>query len=231
VDASSHPLILVIISANTEWCFVKDYLNPPLLNPSPYGEWFSLHIKNKDFIFFQGGWGKISAAASTQFALSTWAPETVINLGTCGGFAGTSIRKGDLILAESTLVYDIVEQMGDPEQAIQAYTTQLDLSWISIPTGLKLKKTRLISADRDILPKQIPDLINKYNAVAADWESGAIAWVCQKNHIRCLIIRGVTDLVNDQNGEAYGQFDVFVEGTRQVMSPLLDHLPDFTNNL
>jgi adenosylhomocysteine nucleosidase len=224
---SNNRPILVIISANTEWHYVKTHFNAPEVNSSPYGEWFIEAIENNRYIFFQGGWGKISAAASAQYAITTWAPEIVVNLGTCGGFADTSICKGDLILADSTLVYDIVEQMGDPEQAIQVYTTKMDLEWLHIPTGLPLKKTRLISADRDIIPSQVPELIQKYSAVAADWESGAIAWVCQKNQVHCLILRGVTDLVNNCEGEAYGQFDVFIEGTRQVMAPLLEHLPDW----
>ena len=222
-------MILVIISANTEWRFVKAHLNPVELNPSPFGEWFIADYPQKRFLFFQGGWGKISAAASAQYAISTWSPEIVVNLGTCGGFTGTSIRKGNLILADSTLVYDIIEQMGNPAEAIQAYATQMDLAWVNIPPGLKVIKTRLISADRDIIPSQVAELIEKYDAVAADWESGAIAWVCQKNQTRCLILRGVTDLVNNHEGEAYGQFDVFVEGTAQVMAPLLDSLPDWFN--
>ena len=50
-------------------------------------------------------------------------------------------------------------------------------------------------------------LIEKYNAVAADWESGAIAWVAKKNNTRVLILRGVSDLVDDSGGEAYGNLD------------------------
>ena len=225
------PSILVIISASTEWQFVKNHLNPAGLKNAPLGEWFTSSIQQKEFIFFHGGWGKISAAASAQYAISTWNPQIVVNLGTCGGFSGTSIRKGDLILADSTLVYDIVEQMGDPEQAILAYATAIDLSWIHIPPDLPVKKCRLLSADRDIIPAQVSELVQKYGAVAADWESGAIAWVCQKNSVRCLIIRGVTDLVDSLSGEAYGHFDVFADGTRLVMAPLLEHLPDWFQDL
>lgn len=219
--------IVVIISAHTEWRFAKNHLTPTQIFYSPYGEWFRYQLHEQSYIFFQGGWGKISAAASAQYAISLWNPDIVVNLGTCGGFSGTSIHKGDLILADSTLVYDILEQMGDPQEAIQAYATVLDLSWVKIPPVLNVKKLRLISADRDIIPSEIPDLIQKYAAVAADWESGAIAWVCKHNHVKCLILRGVSDLVDTQKGEAYDQFNLFIEGTRQVMIPLLDHLSEW----
>ena len=47
-------------------------------------------------VFFQGGWGKISAAASTQHVIDRWHPALIINLGTCGGFKG-HIEKGMFI--------------------------------------------------------------------------------------------------------------------------------------
>jgi adenosylhomocysteine nucleosidase len=50
-------------------------------------------------IFLHGGWGKVSAAASTQFAIYTWHPRIVINLGTCGGFEG-EIARGEIILVD-----------------------------------------------------------------------------------------------------------------------------------
>ena len=68
-------------------------------------------------------------------------------------------------------------------------------------------------------------MIEKFNAEAADWESGAIAWVSRKNKVRCLILRGVTDLVGAGGGEAYGKIEVFHENTRLVMKRLVGMLP------
>jgi vancomycin resistance protein YoaR len=89
----------------------------------------------------------------------------------------------------------------------------------------------LVSADRDILTGDIPGLVEKYGAVAADWESGAIAWVAQKNGLRCLILRGVTDLVGATGGEAYGNIQVFHENTRMVMKTLIEQLPDWLKDI
>ncbi|GEM_PF-6707152 len=41
----------------------------------------------------------------------------------------------------------------------------------------------LLSANRDILLHEVPSLIKNYHAVAADWESGAIAWAAQFNQV------------------------------------------------
>jgi len=175
-------------------------------------------------LFFHGGWGKISAAASAQYAIDRWQPTLLINLGTCGGFAGT-IERGTIILAERTMVYDIIEQMFDAEEAIDFYTTVLDLSWLGEPYPHAVYRGLLLSADRDIISAEVPTLRDRYQAVVADWESGAIAWVGGRNATRCLILRGITDLVGQEGGEAYqGNAQVFVDNTRVVMEFLTEHL-------
>ena len=55
-----------------------------------------------------------AAAASAQYALDRWHPAALINLGTCGGIAGR-VERFATILATKTVVYDIVEQMGDAQ--------------------------------------------------------------------------------------------------------------------
>ena len=223
--------ICILISANTEWKVVLDLLGISRVQSSSLGDWFTLDVKLNDRVepvmFFHGGWGKVAAAASTQYVLDTWSPVLLVNLGTCGGFAG-KVGKSEIVLAERTLIYDIVEQMGDAGEAIAHYTTEIDLSWLGMDYPHPVHRTLLISADRDIVAADTEGLIRQYDAIAADWESGAIAWVAARAGVRCLILRGVTDLVSSDSGEAYaGNSHVFVEGTRSVMSRLLDALPQW----
>lgn len=63
--------------------------------------------------------------------------------------------------------------------------------------------------------------------MAGDWESGAIAWVAARNGVRCLILRGVTDLVSEEGGEAYGNPALFTAAAREVMRELFDSLPQW----
>jgi adenosylhomocysteine nucleosidase len=83
----------------------------------------------------------------------------------------------------------------------------------------------LLSADRDIVAGEVAGLRGRFGAIAADWESGAIAHVAARNGARCLILRGVTDLVNHETGEAYGRPELFVARTEEMMARLLDSLP------
>ena len=224
---TTHPIV-VLISAGAEWRVVRQQF--PNVNPqsSPYGEWFTVDLpvgeQTVSVVFLQGGWGKIASAASAQYAIDKYQPALLVNLGTCGGFTG-QIEVGDIILANRTLVYDIIEQMGDPAQAIAHYNVKSDLSWLVEPLPLPVIQALLVSADRDLVAKEIPHLQSEYGAIAGDWESGAIAWVAARNQIRCLILRGVSDLVSIEGGEAYGRIDLFRHRTITIMTRLLDSLP------
>jgi adenosylhomocysteine nucleosidase len=225
----SKPRIVVLISAGAEWRAVCALL--PQIEPqsSPLGEWFvtdlDLSERREPVVFFHGGWGKIAAAASAQYVIDRWSPALLVNLGTCGGFE-SEIERGDIILVERTIVYDIVEQMTDPQAAIAHYTTDLDLSWLGERYPQPVRRTLLVSADRDLIVEDIPQLKAQYGAAAGDWESGAIAWVATQNDTRCLILRGVTDLVGASGGEAYnGNKHVYHENARAVMEQLVRALP------
>jgi adenosylhomocysteine nucleosidase len=76
-----------------------------------------------------------------------------------------------------------------------------------------------------LLAEDIPSLKLHYGAVAGDWESGAIAFVAARNQTRCLILRGVTDLVGASGGEAYGNIQLFKDATGQIMRRLVESLP------
>lgn len=212
--------IVVLISADAEWRVVRNLMSHVSPQRAPFGEWF----ETGEAIFLHGGWGKIAAAASTQYAIDRWGPELLVNLGTCGGFAG-HIQRGEVILVERTLVHDIVERMGDPQEALGWYATDLDLTWLGTPPT-PVQRGLLISADADLDPADIERLHTTHGAVAGDWESGAIAWVAVRNGVRCLILRGVSDIVGPQGGEAYGAGrDSFAAGTELVMRHLLAVLP------
>ena len=220
----------MVISADIEWREIKLLLPLMEIHTSPFGEWsdteFDVNGEHQKLTFVQGGWGKIAAAASTQYIIDRWEPDYLINLGTCGGFQG-EIDKGAIILVSKTIIYDIVEKMGDPDEALDYYTTFLDLNWLTEDYPQEIMKTTLISADRDLDPEEIPALRNKFGAVAGDWESGAIAYIASLNGTKCLILRGVTDIVGTVGGEADEDIDIFIHNTREVLEKLVNALPDW----
>ncbi len=225
--------VLVLISANIEWQAIRRLFPQVIVHPSPYGEWFIDDIllegnKKLPLVFFHGGWGKISAAASTQYVIDRWSPALLINLGTCGGFEG-EIERGEVVLVDNTIVYDIIEQMGDNDEHIAHYSTRLDVDWAAGEPPIAVRRGLLVSADRDLVVEQIPELKRLYGARAGDWESGAIAFVANRNAVRLLILRGVTDLVGSGGGEAYGNLELFAQKAEQILAILVASLPGWLN--
>jgi adenosylhomocysteine nucleosidase len=226
--AAANPgLVAVLVSADAEWRVVKAVYPSARFERAPFGEYFETPIAGRPVVFVHGGWGKVAAAGSTQYVIDRWKPALLVNLGTCGGFAG-DVERFEVVLVDRTIIYDIKEAMGDSASAIADYSTTIDLGWLKQPYPATVRRTLLVSGDRDLVPSELAELQRKYHAVAGDWESGAIAYVCARNRQRVLILRGVSDLVSaTAGGEAYGNLGVFEDGTRKVMTSLLSQLPSW----
>jgi adenosylhomocysteine nucleosidase len=119
--------------------------------------------------------------------------------------------------------------MGDLD-IVPYYTTSLDLSWLPEPYPYEVRRGMIASADSDLLPSKIPTLKSQ-GAVAADWESAALAWVAQRNRARLLILRGVSDMVSEEGGEAYNNIELFNERTKGIMRQLIEQLPEWLNSV
>jgi adenosylhomocysteine nucleosidase len=216
--------IVVLISASAEWNGVKPLFPDSQPQRTPFGESLHVTIGTRDLKLFHSGWGKIASAAMMQYVLDHESPDVVINLGTCGGFAG-SVNQGDIILVDNTFVYDIVELMGDLDISTY-YASSLDLSWLAEPYPHPVRRGTLASADSDLPPDKI-SFLRSHGAVAADWESAAFAWVAQKHHARLLILRGVSDMVSEKGGEAYSNIEIFNRRAADIMKRLFEQLPDW----
>ena len=218
--------IVVVISAIAEWNAVKPLFPEAKINRFPFGECMNVTLGTRNLELFHTGWGKIASAGSIQYLVDHYMPHLIVNLGTCGGFEGV-VSQGEVILVDQTYVYDIVELMGDLDIATY-YASSLDLSWIAEPYPHPARRGMIASADSDLPPEKIFFLKQK-GAVAADWESAAFAWVARKNNARLLILRGVSDMVSEDGGEAYNNIEVFNERAAEIMKKLIWQLPDWLN--
>jgi adenosylhomocysteine nucleosidase len=216
--------VVVLISAIAEWNAVREIYPHLEIAHSPYGESCKLMVDEEELALFHSGWGKIASAGMMQYVIDHYQPDLIVNLGTCGGFEGL-VELGDVVLVEKTFVYDIVELMGDLDIK-SYYASSLDLSWLPEPYPHPVRRGLIASADSDLPPDKIA-FLKSQGAIAGDWESGALAWVAKKNGARLLILRGVSDLVNENAGEAYDNLQLFEERTKGVMRKLFEQLPDW----
>ena len=63
---------VVLISADTEWRVLRERFPEVRPGSSPFGEYLDVTLRGHAVRLFQGGWGKISAAASAHKRL--WWP-------------------------------------------------------------------------------------------------------------------------------------------------------------
>lgn len=217
---------IVLISAIAEWNGVKPLFPDAKIRHFPFGECFDIILQDEHLSFFHSGWGKIASAGSIQYVIDRYSPDLVVNLGTCGGFEN-AVNQGDIILVDKTYVYDIVELMGDLD-IVSYYASTLDLTWLPEPHPFPIRRGTIASADSDLPPAKI-SLLKSQGAIAADWESAALAWVATRNQTRLLILRGVSDIVSEQGGEAYSNIEMFNERAKVIMQQLVEQLPEWLN--
>jgi nucleoside phosphorylase len=81
------------------------------------------------------------------------------------------------------------------------------------------------SADQDVTFDEVA-FLRKHDVIAADWESGAIAVVCELNHVRWAVFRGVTDVPLRAGGDdARRQGADYTANTPEIMEALFGLLP------
>ncbi len=221
-------IIPVLVSANGEWEAVTAILKPQTIQQTSLGAHFQMEIEDQPCLFFHSGWGKIATAASTQYVIDQYRPELIINIGTSGGFSGSS-EVGEVLLVKETLIYDIIERMDDPIAALNHYRIMNDLSWITHPLPDGTRPARIATADQDIDFRAFDLLTKTHQADAADWESGAFAWVAARNRVRWLALRGVSDLVTPQESETDNGIDLWRSRLDHLMRNILADLPFYIN--
>ncbi len=198
---------------------------------TPYGQYIIDEMNGEPVVIMHGGWSKVQSAASTQYAIDKWGPELIVNLGTCGGFRG-EIKRDEVVMANKAVVYDIISEIGDPDEHLDFFTTEIDNSWITKPYPIPVIEGAVVSGDQDIQPDKIPWLIEKWGGKVGDWESGGIAFVCARNKVKLLILRGVSDLVGSTGGDAYdGTLVIWTEAAIRIIKHLVASLPGWLSNL
>ncbi len=213
----------IIVAADAEWDVVLQHYRRRRESMRPYETFMQTLSSNSidlPVIFIHSGCGKVPAAAAAQYAIDTWRPDIVVNIGTCGAIA-PDIGVGDHIVAGRTVIYDICERSGGQAEMIERFTTVLP--HIEPVEPLAVRRGTLVTGDRDADPDQIAYLVRQYDALAADWESGAVAYVAvQRNHTDCLILRVVSDLVH--SGEIGDVEGLFERRVSELLPELLETL-------
>jgi len=223
--SAPSPRAVILISANAEWQAVVKHV-PLTVEHSPYGEFAVHRFAGEPVVILHGGYGKTSAAGSTQYAIDRWHPKVLVNLGTAGGFAPDA-KVGDIVLVTKTTIYDIYEAMGDAAETIADYASTVDTSRWPARLSSRVIPGPIVSGDRDLIPGEVAKLHATYHANVGDWESGSIAFVARRNAVPLIILRAVTDVLDaDHPSPTTGDLAAWQKQTLTAMATLLDLFSD-----
>jgi adenosylhomocysteine nucleosidase len=192
--------LAIQICSELEWETTKSILKitKGKLHHQPFGGYFEHQIGRQQGIYYQSGATKTRAAAACQFVIDTLHPDAVVNLGTCGGVA-ENVRKLDIILANKTFQYDVIQRFGTPSIPFKkSLKTDLKISWIDLSrVSDRLHIGTIASADQDLFPRA-RKILQERGVLVADWESASIAKVCELNRTKCIVLRGVSDIPRER---------------------------------
>lgn len=203
--------IIAHVPARREWHALLELL--PDLPPAtevPVGEYTTTRLApphdDVTVVLLRGGVGKISAAASAQYAILTWRPALYAVLGTAGGVDET-LEELDLVIATRTIIHDLSPQLSPTTSTLIAdHTIELPRLWEGCELPFPVRHGVVVTGDVDVTHANVGSLRERHSATIADWESGAVAKVCAMNGTPCLIVRGVTDRPSAPPAEQYERF-------------------------
>jgi adenosylhomocysteine nucleosidase len=143
--------------------------------------------RDKDVVSIESGPGSQRAARATNALIDAYRPRLVVASGFAGGL-DPRVGRHDLIAAESLINVEGHELTLDPA----AVAPWLD----EVPN---LHRGRLLTLDRVVrLREEKRQLGRQHQALAVDMESFAAAEVCRGREIPVLVLRAISDAVDDE---------------------------------
>lgn len=152
----------------------------------------------------KSGAGEIAAAAGTQFLITRYGAEFIINFGVVGGLteemslAKTCVVEKVVHYDFDTSAYDGCEvgrYMEYPSVYIPAPKEYVDAAVAAAP---ELKRVICASADKFVDLAESKKALNKaYAADICEMEAAGILLTCNRNGVPCLMIKAVSDALND----------------------------------
>ena len=133
-------------------------------------------------------------------------------------------------MVKKTFQYDVIQRFGTPSIRFKkSLKTDVKISWVDLSRVLtKINIGTIASADQD-LDNGHRKLLQNKKVLAVDWESASIAKICELNKIKCLILRGISDIPEKRGESKEGiQERDYRKNTRIIMKNLFSIIGQMT---
>lgn len=211
-------MIGISIAAKKEWNAVLEKYKITLESCSkyPFGEYFKMSIANEDVLFYRVGVRKVNCSAGTQYMIDHFPLTKVIVIGTCAGIDDT-YKPLDILIPHKFVQYDCTVKETEP-LIKDSLTVNLDLTSLkNINTGTLGTADKAVVMWKDYLE------LKENHITIADTESAAIIYVCKKNNVKCLVIKGISDFPLNENDAYNKQLDTFTTNIPIIMNNIIDN--------
>ncbi len=165
---------------------------------------FEKYVYKKDgteFVCVHTGPGEIAAAAATQYLISVCGCELIVNFGIVGGLTD-EMKVSKTCVAKRVVHYDYDTTAIDKDYVKGQYNEYSD-AYIPATENLvrlansinpELKEVTIASGDKFVAStKQKNSLASEFGADVCDMESAGVALTCNRNNIPYLIVKCVSD--------------------------------------
>ncbi len=168
-----------------------------------------------EVVVLLSGIGKVSAAVATTLLIEKYNPSLIINTGTAGGLADTSVH--DIILATevrhhdvdvTAFGYEIGQQAQMPPAFIADVQWSTQLKEVAAQHQYRLHYGQVVSGDAFISsPERLQQIANTFpQAKAVEMEAAAIAQTCYLLGVPFVMLRAISDKAGEGNAISYNEF-------------------------
>ncbi|TCI51544.1 permease [Exiguobacterium sp. SH1S21] len=187
----------------------------------PYGDYFTRMFDDVELIFYSTGVRKANGVGGNQYMMSRFNLTKVIVAGTCAGIDDT-FSNLDILVPHRAVQYDCTVKEVEP-LIKQSFVVEIALA----NYGNDYLTGTIATADRAVVMWKDYLELKEHEITIADTEAGAIAYICKKNDVECIIIKGISDFPTDEGHDDPGdsnaeQINVYLANTPKVMAKIFD---------
>lgn len=175
---------------------------------------YKTHISENEIYALKSGCGEIDAACATQYLITKYGVETILNYGVTGALV-KDIEVSDLFVVKGAINHDFDTSVFEnvlPHQYDDIDTVEipLDKELIALAKRIKpdLKECLVASGERFVEDRQDKENLASLNCSICDMEIAAISRTCFLNKVKCLSIKCISDTLD-------GDGSMFEENVRK----------------
>lgn len=183
------------------------------INYKPF-KFYKGQYNGTDVVITTSGVGKVNAASCTQMLIDKFNITHLINTGIAGSL-NKYVKVCDVVISDNVTYHDVnIEHMKNLfpfRDCFKADDELIDIAIRACKTTIGQSNYhvgRIVTGERFISSSELKEaIVEEYNPLSADMESGAIGHVAYINSKPFVIIRSISDNADDDASITYDEFE------------------------